>query len=151
MNEPSFSNRIAFMLLLASVGTIVTGCGDGRPSRVKVSGHVTIDGKPLKSGGVSFKPVGGGRAAGGQLDDNGQYSTTMYKLNDGLPLGSYKVAVTGAQVVNDKTTRWHAPMAYSDHQTSGLTAEITEETATLDFDLTWEVDDKHSKPWNQTF
>ena len=43
--------------------------------------------------------------------------------------------------------RWHAPKGYSKHETSGFTVEITEETTDLNFDLTWEVDEKHAAAW----
>lgn len=43
------------------------------------------------------------------------------------------------------------PKSYSDHKKSGLTVEITEETTDLDFDLSWEIDEDHSKPWVEKF
>ena len=139
------------VVLLVSVAMILSGCGDGRRARVKVSGHVTVDGKLLKHGGICFRPTTGGRMGGGGLGDEGQYSTTMYKENDGLPPGSYTVAVNAVQYINDRAQRWHAPKSYSDHKKSGLTVEITEETTDLDFDLSWEIDEDHSKPWVEKF
>lgn len=147
MSKIPLSTRLSFLILLVSIAIMVSGCG-GRPSRVKVSGKVTIEGKPLSVGGISFKPVEGGRKAGSSFDSEGKYTTTMYEPNDGLPLGSYTVAINSSRQVNDNTKRWHAPKKYSDHETSGLTAEITEETSSLNYDLTWEGDE-HSKPWNQ--
>jgi len=146
MSTVQLSSRFS-ILLLVSLAMVLSGCGDGRVARVKVSGHVTVEGKPLQHGGISFKPVMGGRMAGGGIADDGQYSTTMYKENDGLPPGSYTVAVNAVQYINDKSQRWFAPKSYSDHKTSGFKVEITEETTDLDFELTWEVDEKHSKPW----
>ncbi|QDT00957.1 hypothetical protein HG15A2_42990 [Adhaeretor mobilis] len=43
---------------------LLSGCGDGRPERVAVSGVVLIDGKPLTHGSVLFVP-GQGRPGGG--------------------------------------------------------------------------------------
>ena len=124
----------------------MTGCGDGRPSRVKVSGFVTVEGEPLKYGGVNFRPAEGGRAAGGSLDANGAFTVTMYERGDGLPPGKYVVAIKATQWVNESAERWHAPTKYAKHNTSELTAEISEPTSDLTFDLTWEGD-KRSKPW----
>lgn len=138
--------RFSLLLSLACLSFLVCGCGDGRPARVKVSGHVTVDGKPLKFGGISFKPVGGGRMAGGGFDQNGQYSTTMYKENDGLPVGKYTVAINAVESIGERAQRWHAPRRYSNHTTAELNVEISKETTDLNFELTWEESD-HSKPW----
>ena len=122
------------------------GCGDGRPSRVKVSGFVTVDGEPLKFGSVNIRPAAGGRSASGSLDSNGAFIVTMYEKGDGLPPGSYRVAIKATQWVSDGVQRWHAPKKYADHENSGLTVEISEPTSDLTFDLTWDGE-KRSKPW----
>ena len=57
------------------------------------------------------------------------------------------VAVNAVENINYKSQRWHAPKSYSKHETSGLSVEITEETTDLNFELTWEVDEKHSAAW----
>ena len=124
----------------------LTGCGDGRPSRVKVSGFVTVDGEPLKFGGVNFRPAAGGRAAGGSLDSNGAFTVTMYEKGDGLPPGKYVVAIKATEPVNENAERWHAPKKYAKHLTAGLTTEISEATSDLTFDLSW-AGEKRSKPW----
>ena len=146
MSKVQFVTRYSGLLSLICLTMVLSGCGDGRPSRVKVSGHVTVEGKPLEVGGISFYPIPEGRMGGGAIGKDGIYSTTMYKENDGLPPGSYAVAVNAVQIVNDTTQRWHAPKKYSDPETAGLTVEITEETDAMDIDLTWEGDD-HSGPW----
>ena len=125
---------------------LLTGCSDGRPSRVKVSGFVTVDGEPLKFGGVNFRPAAGGRAAGGSLDSNGAFTVTMYEKGDGLPPGKYVVAIKATEPVNENAERWHAPKKYAKHLTSGLTTEISEATSDLTFDLSW-AGEKRSKPW----
>ena len=146
MSKVQFVTRYSGLLSLLCLTMVLSGCGDGRASRVKVSGKVTVEGKPLSVGGISFYPIPEGRQGGGAIGKDGVYSTTMYELNDGLPPGSYAVAVNAVQIVNDTSKRWHAPQKYSDHETSGLKVEITEETDAMDFDLTWEGDE-HSGPW----
>lgn len=141
-----FRQSFLLLVLLGFMGLLLTGCGDGRPARVKVSGFVTIDGEPLKYGGVNFRPAGGGRAAGGRLDENGQFTVTMYEKGDGLPPGNYIVAIKATQWVSESSERWHAPMKYAYHESSELTAEISEETSDLTFELTWKGD-RRKKPW----
>ena len=72
----------------------------------------------------------------------------MYVVGDGLPTGKYLVAVSSYEDINDTTRRWVAPKEYSKVTSSGLTAEITEETDSMNFELTWEGSE-HKKPWNE--
>ncbi|MCI0462253.1 MAG: carboxypeptidase-like regulatory domain-containing protein [Gemmataceae bacterium] len=75
------------LLLLAS------GCGGKKP--VKVSGVVTLDGKPLPNATVSFNPAeAGGQSANGRTDSSGAYQLTTYNTGDGALPGDYKVTVT---------------------------------------------------------
>jgi len=131
------------------IGVVAVGC-DGRPSRVPVSGKVTVEGKPLEVGSITFYATAGGRPGGASLAEGGSYSITMYETNDGLPPGKYSVAVAAAEWISDKACRWHAPQHYQDAKTSGLTVEIKNEESTFDFDLTWEGD-SHDKSWVEKF
>ena len=137
-----WDSRILFLLLLG----VLVGCGDGRPARVAVGGQVTVEGKTLACGAVRFKPVEGGRTGGSSIDPQGQYSVSMYEANDGLAPGTYTVSIDSSENVGSASLRWHAPKKYAEPSTSGLKVEITEATAELNFDLTWEGD-RHSKPW----
>jgi len=78
----------AGLLALAALA----GCGPGNPlGREAVSGRVTLDGKPLEFGNISFDPVvptGGVRS--GALITDGEYSIDAHK---GLPPGEYKVRI----------------------------------------------------------
>lgn len=69
------SDRIR-TILSAAAGVVVLGLtvGCGGPERAKVSGTVTLDGKPLETGTISFYPVANsGQTAGGGIQ-NGQYT-----------------------------------------------------------------------------
>lgn len=62
--------------LLAIFGFVLlvfaTGCGE--PPKAKVSGTVTLDGKPLENGTISFYPTSNsGQTAGGGIE-NGRYT-----------------------------------------------------------------------------
>ena len=146
------SNRVSRVfvgLTIVAIVLIATGC-DRRPSRVPVSGQVTIDGEPLESGSITFYATGGGRPGGASLAEGGSYSVTMHDPNDGLPPGKYSVTVAAAEWVSDNKCKWHAPKHYQDVKTSSLTAEIKNEATTLNFDLTWEGD-SHGKSWVEKF
>ena len=149
--KPAF-NRIsgAFVgLALMTIVLVVAGC-DRRPARVPVSGQVTVDGKPLEFGSITFYAVAGGRPGGASLAEGGSYSVTMHDPNDGLPPGKYTVTVAAADWVSDKACRWHAPKHYQDAKTSGLTAEIKNKATTMNFNLTWKGD-SHGKSWVEKF
>jgi len=133
---------------LACIVLVGSGCSDGRPSRVKVSGQVTLEGEPVTTGSVTFKPASGGRIGAGNIQSDGGYLISMYEEGDGLPPGKYLVAISSSKDVNDTTRRWLAPKEYSKATTSGLTAEISEDTDSMNFELTWEGS-KHEKPWNE--
>ena len=72
---------------------LAAGCG-GRGKPVKVAGVVTLDDKPLAGATVTFAPVGGGRAASGRTDSDGNFRLTTFRSDDGALPGEYKVLVT---------------------------------------------------------
>ena len=152
-----FCNRrlgkiLAATLLLASV-TIAVGCG-GRSGRVPVGGVVTVDGKPLEFGDITFLPIKGGnseaRAGGGSLSEGGNYQLSSYTPNDGLVRGKYQVYISATEPMGETAQRWHAPKKYASAQTSGLTAEITEENQELNFELSWDGE-KPREPFVEKF
>ena len=88
--------NITFALLLFAL----VGCS--RDGRLAASGTVTLDGKPLESGAITFKPAPGseGHSAGGSLE-NGQFQLAA---EHGLKPGKYFVTIqsfklTGRMVV----------------------------------------------------
>jgi hypothetical protein len=113
------------------------GCGDSRPERVQVSGRVLIDGRPLEVGTVRFiSPKH--RPAGAKLEKDGRFTLSTYELGDGVVMGQHAVTVMGMEQVDKRTRRWHAPKKYCAPATSELTANITEATDSLEFNLTWD-------------
>ena len=83
-------------MLLAAVGrpAMVAGCGgtgDDLP-RQAVSGTVSFDGQPMKSGLIQFLPAepGATTAGGGSIAD-GQYKIAR---DEGLVPGKYQVQIT---------------------------------------------------------
>ncbi|MBA3480793.1 MAG: hypothetical protein H0T51_03165 [Pirellulales bacterium] len=126
--------------ILSSAGmclALILGCGDGRPERAKVSGHVLIDGQPLTKGSIRFVPAQG-RPAGSSLDESGRFELTCFEPGDGAILGEYRVAIRGAEYLSETLLKWHAPKKYSNAETSDLTATVDEPRDDLNFELTWD-------------
>ncbi|MEQ8208747.1 MAG: hypothetical protein RH917_02860 [Lacipirellulaceae bacterium] len=124
---------------MLSLATLVpaSGCSDGRPERVPVSGQVLIDGKPLSFGIVQFVPTGA-RPAASKLDQEGRFTLKSYDKADGVVLGTHKVMVSAKEVIGESKVRWHAPPKYADYKKSGLSFEITEPVDDLKIELTWD-------------
>jgi hypothetical protein len=71
----------------------LAGCGDENPlGRLPVTGTVSLDGKPLERGSVSFEPLGGGTSSGSTIAA-GEFAIREEK---GLPPGRYRVRVYSA-------------------------------------------------------
>lgn len=63
--------------LVASVLGFLIGCLDAGPRKHPFTGEVTLDGKPLKEGGITFRPRGGkGTPEGGKIAD-GKYAVNV--------------------------------------------------------------------------
>ena len=122
-------------LSLVVLGLLVlTGCGDQRPTRVKVAGQVLIDGQPLKFGHVRFVPKGA-RPSEGKLDETGHFTLTCYDGGDGAVPGVHRIEVAASESLSSTQMRWHAPKKYADFNTSGLEEEITGDTDSLVIEL----------------
>jgi hypothetical protein len=123
--------RSALLLLLTICPLLFGGCGKGdRLETAKVTGTVTLDGKPLTIGAVVFTPERG-RAATGHLQSDGSYALGTYRPGDGAVLGKHCVAVIAREETSggigrsaEKSGAWVAPQFYSDFTKSGLTFEV---------------------------
>jgi hypothetical protein len=77
--------------------SLAVGC-TGQPTLQPVSGHVTLNNKPMSGGNVTFKPdKAKGNNFGGEptaeIDASGDYTLTT-RGKPGAPAGWYKVVVT---------------------------------------------------------
>lgn len=132
-------NSAAMHFLMASAAAmlvVLCGCGDGRPSRVPISGQVLVDGKPLAHGYVRFVPANG-RPSIGQLDAKGRFVLTCFEKGDGAIVGSHQIEINGMERVNDWKSRWHAPKHYADAATSEIVREVDAPTDSLLIELSW--------------
>lgn len=116
---------------------LLSGCGDGHPARMPVSGQVLLDGKPLAVGSIMLVPAGA-RPSSGRLDGQGRFTLTCYNAGDGAIPGEHAVAVVATKQINDSTIRWLAPKKYADPKTSGLKVKIDGPTDALKIELTWD-------------
>lgn len=123
--------------VFASMLAITLGCGDGRVSRVPVSGKVLIDGQPLTKGSVRFISPNS-RASGGVLDSEGRFVLSCYENGDGAVLGTHQVEVVANERVTTTKMRWLAPKKYANMASSGLTQDITGPTDSVVINLSWE-------------
>lgn len=85
--------------LLASF-CVLTGCEDASPlGRRPISGDVTLDGQPMGSGSISFRPQGNqGIGSGGPIQD-GHYQIEAAK---GLLPGEYIVRITSPVLLKEE-------------------------------------------------
>jgi hypothetical protein len=125
------------VILFGALLLLTSGCGDGRPKRVPVSGQVLIDGKPLTLGSIYFVPTAA-RPASAEIGPDGRFTLATFEPGDGAVPGTHKVSVQAVESVGTNKVRWHAPKKYTDHRTSGVTATIDGPTDSLVIELTWD-------------
>ncbi|MBN9118689.1 MAG: hypothetical protein J0I06_05955 [Planctomycetes bacterium] len=142
-----FVRRACALVVLSA---LVAGCSD-RPKLAKVKGTVTLDGKPLPFGTVTFEAKGllpaTGKIVNGEITE-----VTTYDPGDGAPVGGHRIAVTAnaepgpAVVANPGETakapkgdymsgKSLIPSAYNNPDTSGLSAEVKSGENTVEIKL----------------
>src|SRR5205085_3181280 len=83
--------RTFCVLALPALAALAAGCSGG-PKLGQVSGTVTLDGKPLPKGTLTFETTGQ-RPATARVENGQIVEATTYKAGDGVPVGTHKVAV----------------------------------------------------------
>ena len=87
VKSPAISAAAILAALLAS------GCAE--PTTGVVTGVVTVDGEPAKSGSIAFFPVDGKSSTTGAEIIDGQYAANV-------PFGAHKVEIRVSKVVGQK-------------------------------------------------
>ena len=88
--------RSLILVAITLLAISALGCSSGGPALGKVTGLVTLDGKPQPNVSVTFMPGGEGGSASGITDASGNYELS-HPTGKGAPVGKNKVAVTTVQ------------------------------------------------------
>lgn len=107
---------------LLVVGLLV-GCGDGRPKRLRISGTVLVDGRPLEFGMIQVTPRGS-LAASSVIGPDGRFTLGSFGPDDGCVAGQHPVAVDGRKSLGSTRIQWFAPPRFAFPGTSGLTLRV---------------------------
>jgi len=134
------SFRLVGLCLSLALAYLV-GCG-GKPARV--SGIVTVDGKPLEQGTVAFSPASGGMRATGIIQGDGSYEIRTNR-ESGLDIGEYAVAVSSRELLfhggpdqPPMPGKYLAPKRYGKTQTSGLRFSVKKGSNSINIELSSE-------------
>jgi hypothetical protein len=93
--EESSLRMIRGLLIVGGLVLGLPGCGDVEEKLIPVAGKVTLDGTPLTSGSVSFRPSGDSESQEqptGTISSDGSYRLHLHG-REGAPPGRYKVVV----------------------------------------------------------
>jgi hypothetical protein len=121
----------------------LVGCSGGSATKlVPVVGKVSVDGQPLTTGSVAFRPEKGSPSSeiGGEIDEEGSYRL-FTAGKEGAPPGRYRVLVVAVDP-NDlkkkfpygKRTSYVNPK-YSNPKTTDVIVEVTPSPAPGAYDL----------------
>ena len=138
MNRFSLTTIVLLSLFL-------TGCGDGKPRPVPVSGTIQFQGQPLAQGDVIFVPATreAGRMARGTISAEGSYELSTPNLGHGALPGDYKVTVFAYDgmreipgMVAPAVGRSLIPTRYNDASTTDLETTVGEKGGEVNLELT---------------
>ena len=141
MRAPSRLRGPALAALLAGTAVAAAGCADERGKLPAVSGTVTVEGKAVPSGNVTFYPdASKGNASthqpNGAIEPDGRYELYVPAARKGAPPGWYKVVV---YAVDDpqpgKPNKYFASKDYADVNTTPLRIEVVENPEPGRYDL----------------
>jgi hypothetical protein len=135
---------------------LITGCSK-YPATAPVKGKITLNGKPVSTGRISFHPTTGERPALANIQPDGSYSLTTFQRGDGALLGHHKVSIKSTRIENEapppKDFKEDAELAakfgtkggphlvflvdkkYYDERTTDLEAEVKPGDNQINFDL----------------
>jgi hypothetical protein len=135
------------LLVLLVVGALFAsvGCGAKAPTEklVPVSGNITVNGKPLTVGTLSFRPIAekgntSPNEPGGTIDETGKY-TIHTQGKEGAPPGWWKVIVSARDPIDPKDpykpTKSHIPDKYELPNKTDLQVEVVETPGANAYDL----------------
>lgn len=136
--------------LVAVIGMAGSGC---RKHSASVAGDVTLDGRPLATGVVSFTPSATGASAYANIGADGRYSLQT-GAEAGLEPGSYRVTVAanataeqaaamGIKIGREGIMPLLTPARYADVSTTPLVVDV--KAGSQEIDLALEPDARGKK------
>jgi hypothetical protein len=146
-------NKLRCISMMA-VGCLVllAGCSS-RPATAPVHGKITVGGKPVTAGKITFHPTAG-RSSLGTIAADGTYSLTTFSPGDGALVGKHRVTIEATRITGPAAPKslaeeqhqgitapalpqveWIVPQIYSRLETTTLEADVQSGSNTKDFDL----------------
>jgi hypothetical protein len=138
-----FIRRFVGAILLGGLFAVALGCGGGDTKMVPVSGKVTVNGKALTSGSVTYKPdkkKGNtfGEEPMGEINAQGEYTLSV-RGKPGAPPGAYKVIVSSTGATTEDNTKVSAKNTvnptYLSADITPLEVEVVKDPAPGRYDL----------------
>ena len=128
----------AFVSILVAVCLLAAGCGQRGPELAKVTGLVTLDGKPLSGARITFQPADGSPSSA-VADVAGRYELMYTADKPGAMIGKHTVTITtrGHQIDdqgNEVEISERVPARYN--LQSELSAVVVAGPNEIDFRLT---------------
>ena len=129
------------VLLSGGLLFAATGCRTaGGEKLAPVAGKVTLDGQPLQTGSVTFKPdAARGNASQHQptsaIDADGHYELSVPPERKGAPPGWYQVVVTAYDNPRPGRLKTLIDVKYQDEKTTPLKIEVIENPEPGRYDL----------------
>jgi hypothetical protein len=108
---------------------IIVGCGGSGVA--PVSGHVTLDGRPLEHADITFQPDGSQRPSVGRTEADGRYELAYKRGEPGALVGNHTVRINVSPELVRNPPR--IPARYD--RESELRREVKPGDNVFDFDL----------------
>jgi hypothetical protein len=132
--------RLSVAVVIVAAVTCVLGCGGAHDS--SVTGLVTLDGKAVPRGTVSYQPDAGGPPAYALIEEDGTYVVRTGR-EEGLKSGSYSVTVTSNEPPSGPSPNGGppppgkaiTPVRYRSKETSGLKFTVESGRNEINLDL----------------
>jgi hypothetical protein len=127
------SSGLVYRIVLAA--GVVGGCNRSEFPLAPVSGHVTLDGRPLAGGGVTFQPIAkpgtssAGRGSAAFCDEAGRYTLETIDGEPGAVVGEHRVRIYGPR----------KKIASADDRSSGGSKEVVPSKYNFDTKLQFTV------------
>ncbi len=117
---------------------VLAGCGTSGPQIAPVSGHITLDGRPLATADIVFQPEDGQRPSMGRCDAEGRYVLSYKRGQEGALVGKHVVQISvSREIVKNAPT-----IAAKFNTQSEVRREVKPGLNEFDFDVTTEKAEK---------